>query len=78
MIRTLALNCTPILHYSQDAGKTAVETASNDKLMGAVQTLCQFSLLVSQQIHLDLSLKALVDALKQLYQKQGILCDQKM
>jgi tRNA A37 threonylcarbamoyladenosine modification protein TsaB len=73
MIRTLAVNCTPILDCSKDHGKTAAETASNAIVMGAVQEVCEFSLLVSQQNHSDLSLKALDDALKRFYQKKGIL-----
>jgi len=63
-IRTLAVNCTPILDCSQDAGKTAADTASDDMVMGAVRALCELSLLVSQQDHSDLSLAALDDALK--------------
>jgi len=56
MIRTLAVNCGPILDCSQDAGQTAVGTASDEMVMGAVQALCEFSLLVSQQNHFDQSL----------------------
>jgi len=47
MIRTLALNCAPILDCSKDDGKTAAETASDEMAMGAVQALWEFSLLVS-------------------------------
>jgi hypothetical protein len=78
MIRTLAVNCAPILVCSKDDGKTAAETASTEIAMGVVRALCQFSLLVSQQNHSDLSLKALDDALKWLYQKKEIFRDQKM
>ena len=78
MIRTLAVNCAPILVCSKDDGKTAGETASNEMVMGAVWALCEFSLLVSQQNHSDLSLKALDDALKRFYQKKGIFEHQKM
>jgi len=78
MIRTLAVNCAPILVCSKDDGKTAAETASDEMVMGAVRGLCQFSLLVSQQNHSDLSLTALDDALKWFYQKKGIFRDQKM
>jgi len=46
--------------------------------MGAVQAVCQFSLLVSQQNHSDPSLKALDDALKQFHQMRGIFQEQKM
>jgi len=45
--------------------------------MGAVQPLCEFSLLVSQQNHLYLSLKALDNALKRFYTK-GIFREQRM
>jgi hypothetical protein len=78
MIRTLAVNCAPILDCSKDDGKTAAEKASDEMVMGAVRALCEFSLLVSQQNHSDLSLKALDNALKQFYQKNGIFPEQKM
>jgi len=69
MIRTLAVNCIPILDCSQDTRKTAAETASDEMVMGAVWALCEFSLLVSQQNHSNLSLAALDDALKRCYKK---------
>ena len=56
MIRTLALNCAPNLVCTTDDRKTAVETASDEMVMGAVRALCEFSLHVSQQNHSDLSL----------------------
>jgi hypothetical protein len=61
MIRTLAVYCTPILHRSKDDGKTPVETASDEMVMGAVWALCEFTLLVSQKHDSDLSLTALDD-----------------
>jgi hypothetical protein len=57
-IRTLAVNGAPILNCSQDAGKTVVETASDEIVMGAVQALYEFSILDSQQNHYDLSITA--------------------
>jgi len=78
MIRTLAVNCAPILVCSTDDGKTVAETASNEMVMGAVRALCEFSLLVSQQNHSDLSRKALDDALKRFYHKKGIFRKQTM
>ena len=78
MIRKLAVNCTPILDCSKDDRKTPVETASNEMVIGSVQVLCEFSLLVSQQNHSDLSLTALDDALKRFYQTMGFFRDQKM
>jgi hypothetical protein len=78
MIRTLAVNCAPILDCSKDDGKTPAETASDEMVMGAVRALCEFSLLVSQQNHSDLSLTALDDALKRFYKKKGAFRDQKM
>jgi len=47
-------------------------------VMGAVRALCQFSIVVSQQNHSDLSLKALDDALKRFYQKEGIFWGKKI
>jgi len=78
MIRSLAVNCAPILDCSQDAGKTAAETASSEMVMAAVRVLCEFSLLVSQQNHSDLSLAALDNALKRFYKNKGAFRDQKM
>jgi len=39
MIRTLAVNRTPILVCCKDDGKTAAETASDEIVMGAVRAL---------------------------------------
>jgi hypothetical protein len=78
MIRTLAVNCAPILHCSTYYGKTAAQTPTNEMVMGAVWAVCQFCVLVSQQNHFDLSLNALDDALKQFCQQQGIFRDQTM
>jgi len=77
-IRTLAVNWAPILDGSQDAGKTAAETASDEMVMGAVQASCEFSLLVSQQNHSDLSLAAPDDALKGYHKKKGAFRHHKM
>jgi len=78
MIKALAVNCAPIRVCSKDDGKTAAETASDEMVMGAVRALCEFSLLVSQQNHSDLSLNALDDVLKRFYQKKGVFREQKM
>jgi len=40
MIRTLAVNCAPMLDCSKDDRKTAAETASDEMAIGAVRTLC--------------------------------------
>jgi hypothetical protein len=48
MIRTLAVNCAPILVCFTAHRKTAAVTASDEMVMGAVRALCEFSLLVSQ------------------------------
>jgi len=50
MIRTLAVNRTPILVCSKDDGKTATETASDEMVIGTVHVLCELDLLVNQQI----------------------------
>jgi hypothetical protein len=78
MFRTLAVICAPILDYSQDAGKTAAETASGEMVMRAVRALCEFSLIASQQNHSDLSLAGLDDALNQFYKKNCSFWEQKM
>jgi len=78
MIRTLAVKCTTIVDCSQDARKTAAETASDDIVMGAVRTVYEFSLLVSQQNHCNLSFAALDDGRKRFYKKKGASRDQKM
>jgi hypothetical protein len=64
MIRTLAGNCAPILDCSKDDRQTVAENASDEMVIGGVRALCEFSLLVSQQYHSDLSLEALDDPLK--------------
>jgi hypothetical protein len=64
MIRTHAVNCTPILDCAKDDGKTAAENASEEMVMGAVRALFEFSFLISQQNHSDLSLAAQDNALK--------------
>jgi hypothetical protein len=64
MIRTQAVNCAPIVDCTKNEGKTAVETASYEMVMGVVWALCEFSLLVSQQNHSDISLTALDNPLK--------------
>jgi len=78
MIRTLAVNYAPIHVCSKDDRKSVAETASIEMLMGAVRALCELSLLVSQQNHSDLFLKALDDALKRFFQKTGVFREQKM
>jgi hypothetical protein len=78
MIRTLAVNCAPILVCFKDDGKTVADTASDEMVMGAVQAVCESSLLVSQQNYSNLCLNALDDALKQFYQKKGVFQEQKM
>jgi len=55
-----------------------VETASDEMVMWSVWPLFEFSPPVSQQNHSNLSLKALHDALKWFYQKNGIFWKQKM
>jgi DNA-binding LacI/PurR family transcriptional regulator len=64
MNRILAVNCTPILDCSKNDPKTAVEAASDAMVMGVVQAFGEFSLLVSQQIHCDVTLRSLDDALR--------------
>jgi len=47
-------------------------------VMGALRAICEFSLLVSQQNHSDLSLTALDDGLKRFFKKKGAFRNQKM
>jgi len=70
-IRSLAVNCTPLLVCSNDDGRTAAEMASDGMVMAASWACCESSLLVSQQNHSDISLRALHDALKRLYKTKG-------
>jgi hypothetical protein len=78
MIRTLTMNCAPILDCSKDAEKTAAENASDEKIIGTLRALCELSLLVSPQNHMDPSRKALDDTMKPVYQKKAICRDQTM
>jgi hypothetical protein len=64
IVQTLAVNCAPILDCSQDGRITGAKIASDEMVMEAVQALWEFSLLVGQQNHTDLSLTALDNALK--------------
>jgi len=59
-------------------GKRWCETASDEMVMGAVQALCGFSLLVSKPNHSDLSLTRLDDTLKRFYLKEELFREQKM
>jgi hypothetical protein len=61
-----------------DDGKTVPETASDKMVMGAAQASCELSLLVSEQNHSDLFLKALDNALNQFYLKKGICRERKI
>jgi hypothetical protein len=61
----------PILDCSQDTCKIATEITFKEVVMDAVPALCEFSLLERQQNQSDLSLKALDNAHKQLYQRKG-------
>jgi len=70
-IRTQAIDCAPICDCSKDDRKTAVETTSDEMVMGAVLALWAFCLLVSQQCHSDLSLTALDAALKRCDKKSA-------
>jgi hypothetical protein len=67
MIRTQAVLCASVLLCSKNDGQTAAETASDETVMGAMQPVCEFSLHDCQRNHLDLSLKALDDALKPIF-----------
>jgi hypothetical protein len=71
MIRTLAVNCAPILVSCKDDGKTEAETACDEMAMGAVRLICEFTLHVSEQNHSNLSLKPQDDAFKQFYQERN-------
>jgi len=64
MLRTLAVNYASVLICSKDDGITVAETASDEMAFGAVQALCEFSLLVSSQNHFNLSLNALDDSVQ--------------
>jgi len=78
MIITLAVKGGLILDCSKDDVKTVAETASDEMVMGAVRVLCEFSLVVSQQNHSELSLTALDDTLMWVYSKKGAFRELKM
>jgi len=59
-------------------GKTMVETASDEMVMGAARAWYEFTLLVRQQTESDLSLTALGNTLKQFYKNKGTYREQKM
>jgi len=78
MIRILVVNCTPILDCTKDEGTTAVDTASDDMLMATVQAIGDFSLLVSQPNHSDLTHTAVGDVLNAYYKKKRAIQGQTM
>jgi hypothetical protein len=78
MTRILAGNCTPILDGSKDTGKTEVDTTFEEMVLGAVQVLCEFPLLVCKRNHSDQCLKAFDDTLKQFGQMKSIFRAQKI
>ena len=65
------MKCVLIRDCSKDDRQTAAETATDEIVIGTVQALCEVTILVSQQNHSDLSLKALDDAVNRFYQKKG-------
>jgi len=77
MIRRLAMNCAPILFWSNGEGITETGTASDTMVLGAVHAFCEFSIL-SQHIHSDLFLKALDNVLTRFYQTPDIYGEQWM
>jgi len=72
MIRTPAVNCATIPDCSKDYRITVVDTTSDEMGMGAVRALCEFSVLVCQQNHSNLTLPALDNALKQFHNRSVI------
>jgi len=78
IIRLQAVNYTSILINSNDDRESAAETPSDEMIMGVVHTQCEFSLLVSQPTHSDLSLKELYSTLKQFCQNERVYQEQKL
>jgi len=78
MIRTLTVNCIPILDCPKVDRKTPAETASDENVMWAVWVLCEFSLHVGQQNHSDLTLTAVDDALTGFCKKKNPVREQKI
>jgi len=78
MIRTLAENCAIILDCFQCARKTASESASDETVMGVVQALCEFYLLVSQHNYSNPSFTALDHAQRHFYNNKGAFGEHKM
>jgi len=76
-IRTLVVNCAPILDCSKDDGRTAAVTVFNEMVMGAVESFHEISLLVSQPNHSNLSITVLDNALRR-YVKLGAVGAQKI
>jgi len=65
------VNCTPNHLCSKNEETFAAETPSDQKVMGAVCALHEFSEHVSYQNHANVSLKGLDTALKRGYKKNG-------
>jgi hypothetical protein len=61
-----------IPNCSKNLSKTVVDMTSDEMGMGAVQALFEFSLLVFQQNHSELSFTALENALKRVHKTRVI------
>jgi len=78
IIRTVSVICTLILDCSNDNRMIVADTASDEKVMGAVLALCEFSLPVSQLTYSNLSLTALSDALTPWNMNNDVIEEQNM
>jgi hypothetical protein len=72
MIRALAVNSALILDSTKNDAETEAETSSDEMVMGAVQALCEVSVLISHQNHSDQYLTALDDSLKRFHKRRVV------
>jgi len=78
LIRILAVNWASIVDCSKDDGKCAADATSDEMVSGAVRPLWEFSLLVSQQNHSNVSLTEIDDPQRCVFEKKGVFQEQKM
>jgi len=64
MIRTLAVNCALIVVYSNDDGKTTVESATDRSVNRTLNALFEYSPLVNQHIYSKLFFKVVANTVK--------------
>jgi len=78
IVQTLAVDCVSNLIWPNDDGRSGAGSASKEIVFGAVQAICKFSLLVSQQNDSKLAINAQDDTHNQIYSIMSAVYEHKM